>query len=66
MRSPQPIKTVSYVHAGGRLVNIDDLSAEQRQKLATWLKTTYLNNLYAGRAVFRHAEEKETRSEGPA
>ena len=39
------INTVSFVHRGDDLVNTDDLNAEQRHRLATWLKTTYLNTL---------------------
>lgn len=56
MRLTQPIKTVSYVHVGDKLVNTDDLNAEQKKKLGTWLKTTYLNNLYAGQATFHSLE----------
>ena len=48
----QEIKTVSYVHVGDKLVNTDDLSDEQRVRLGTWLKSTYLNGLYQGQAVF--------------
>ena len=49
----QEIKTVSYVHVGNKLVNTDDLNAEQKKRLGTWLKTTYLNELFAGQAVFK-------------
>ena len=48
----QEIKTVSYVHVGDKLVNTDDLSDELRVRLGTWIKTTYLNNLFQGQAVF--------------
>lgn len=51
----QKIRTVSYVHVGDRLVNTDELSPEQRAELATWLKCTYLNELYRGKAEFRPA-----------
>ena len=56
------IKTVSYVHVGDQLVNTDDLSREQKKELATWLKVTYLNTLYQGKAVFRvkDAEDEKT------
>ena len=48
----QKIKTVSFVHIGDELVNTDDLDDEQRRRLATWLKTTYLNALFQGKVEF--------------
>lgn len=55
MEKPK-IKVVSYVHVGDQLVCTDDLTDEQRRDLATWLKSTYLNALFAGQAEFREAE----------
>lgn len=46
------IRTVSFVHMEGDLVNTDDLNEDHRRKLATWLKTTYLNALFRGKAEF--------------
>ena len=46
------IRTVSFVHIGDKLVSTDDLNDEQRCKLATWLKITYLNALFHGKAAF--------------
>lgn len=54
----QEIKTVSYVHVGDKLVNTQDLDSEQKKQLGTWLKTTYLNALFQGQAVFQPLEEK--------
>lgn len=54
------IRTESYVHIGEKLVNTDDLTDEQRRHLATWLKTTYLNTLFLGRAEFYPVNERET------
>ena len=51
-RKEQKIKVVSYVHVGDQLVNTKDLDPEQRQRLATWIKCTYLNALYEGKAKF--------------
>ena len=48
----QEIKTVAFVHIGDELVNTDDLDDEQRRRLATWLKTTYLNALFQGKVEF--------------
>ena len=52
MAKKQEIRTVSFVHIGDELVNTDDLDDEQRRRLATWLKTTYLNTLFQGKAEF--------------
>ena len=54
----QEIKTVSYVHVGDKLVNTQDLDSEQKKRLGTWLKPTYLNALFQGQAVFQPLEEK--------
>ncbi|MDE6589762.1 MAG: hypothetical protein K2K53_05340 [Oscillospiraceae bacterium] len=55
-RKTQKIKVVSYVHVGDQLVNTDDLDSEQKRQLATWIKCTYLNALFAGKAKFYPAE----------
>lgn len=52
MAKKQEIRTVSFVHIGDKLVNTDDLDDDQRRRLATWLKTTYLNTLFQGKAEF--------------
>ncbi len=52
MAKQREIRTVSFVHVGDKLVNTDDLNEEQRHELATWLKTTYLNNLFQDKAKF--------------
>ena len=59
MAKRQEIKTVSFVHIGDKLVNTDDLNDEQRRRLATWLKTTYLNALFQGKAKFFESGEAE-------
>lgn len=58
-RKPQKIKVVSYVHVGDRLVNTQDLDPERKRQLATWIKCTYLNALFEGKARFYPAEEGE-------
>lgn len=52
MAKKRKIRTVSFVHIGDELVNTDDLDDDQRRRLATWLKTTYLNTLFQGKAEF--------------
>ncbi len=58
-RKEQKIKVVSYVHVGDQLVNTDNLDAEQKRRLATWIKCTYLNALYEGKARFYPVEEED-------
>ena len=52
MAKKHEIRTASFVHIGDKLVNTDDLDDDQRRRLATWLKTTYLNTLFQGKAEF--------------
>ena len=51
-KEPKKIKVISFVHVGDELVETSQLNPEQKHRLATWLKVTYLNHLYAGKAVF--------------
>ena len=53
------IKTVSYVHVGDKLVCTDDLDAERKTQLGNWLKTTYLNELFRGQAIFHPVDTGE-------
>ena len=56
-RKEQKIKVVSYVHVGDQLVTTADLDPERKRQLATWIKCTYLNALYEGKAKFYPADE---------
>ena len=56
-RKELKIKVVSYVHVGDQLVCTDDLDPERKRQLATWLKCTYLNALFEGKARFYPVEE---------
>ena len=58
-RKPPQIKVISYVHVGDQLVNTADLDEKKRRELATWIKCTYLNTLYEGKAKFYSVEEGE-------
>lgn len=58
-RKEQKIKVISYVHVGDQLVCTDDLDPEQKRRLATWLKCTYLNALFEGKAKFYPVEGDE-------
>ena len=63
MAKKQEIRTVSFVHIGDELVNTDDLNDDQRRRLATWLKTTYLNTLFRGKAAFYAIDIKSDANE---
>lgn len=52
MAKKQEIRAESFVHVGEELVNTDDLDDGRRRRLATWLKITYLNALFRGKAEF--------------
>ncbi len=58
-RKEQKIKVVSYVHVGDQLVNTEDLDPERKRQLATWLKCTYLNALFEGKARFYPVEDHD-------
>ena len=53
---PEDIKVISYVHVGETLVNTEDLTPQQRQRMADVLKAEWMNGLFQGRAVFKPAE----------
>ena len=55
----QEIKAASYIHTGEKLVSTQELNDAQRRQLGVWLKTTYLNALFQGRAVFAPTEDGE-------
>lgn len=60
MAKKREIRTESFVHIGDKLVNTDDLNDDQRRRLATWLKTTYLNTLFQGKAEFFEVDGNRT------
>ncbi len=47
------------VRVNGKLVPTSELSGEQRKLLADWLRQTYLNELFRGRAVFSESDAGE-------
>ena len=52
------IKAVSYVHVGDQLVETSQLTAEQKQQLGTWIKTSILNEVFRGEATFFPAGQR--------
>lgn len=56
MAKPEGITAESYVRINGKLTNTKNLSVDQRRKLAVWIKLTYLNSLFAGKAKFYSPE----------
>ena len=61
MSNQTDIKAVSYVHMGDKLVSTEELSPDQRRAFATWLKSSYLNSLFRGRASFYSKTKNEKR-----
>ena len=59
-RNREPIRVEAYVTVGDREVNVDDLTAEQKARLSSWLRVTYLNELFRGKAVFYEKPQKHT------
>ena len=59
MKKGQKITVRAWVHKGGELVDVDTLSPEDRKRLANELNLEWFNTLYAGKAVFKLAEETE-------
>ena len=53
------IKTVSYVHVGDKLVCTDDLTHDQKSRLATKLKIEWMNAMFRGQAEFYAAGENK-------
>lgn len=51
-KKPRKIRTVAYVHVGDKLVNVDDLNKEQRERLGRELTVTMLNAAFKGKAKF--------------
>ena len=42
------IRVESYVQTNGQRVPVEDLTADEHEDLAIWLKETYLNELFRG------------------
>lgn len=59
MKRDQKIITRAWVHVGDELVNVDTLSPEKRQELATQITLGVLSTMYAGRAEFRRSDEAD-------
>ena len=52
------LRVESYVRKDGERMVVEDLSAEEREAFAVWLKSTYLNELFRGQGrVFSNKEK---------
>lgn len=56
MARTEDITAESYVRINGKLTNTKNLSVDQLRKLAVWIKLTYLNSLFSGKAKFYSPE----------
>lgn len=53
-KKDQKITVNRYVHdKDGSLINVEDLSPEDRKRFSQWLTITYLNALFRGKGEFR-------------
>lgn len=58
MAKTPEIRTRSFVHKGGELVELSTLPPEERREVGLRLAQIYLNTLFAGQAVFSLPKEK--------
>ena len=52
------IRVESYVQVHGQRILVEDLTADEREDLAIWLKETYLNELFRGKGRVFPEKEK--------
>jgi hypothetical protein len=52
------IRVESYVQTNGQRVPVEDLTADEHEDLAIWLKETYLNELFRGKGLVFPEKEK--------
>lgn len=52
-KNQEPLRVEAFVRVGGKEVNVDELTDEQRKRLGTWIKTTVAREFYRGQAVFQ-------------
>lgn len=57
-RQREPLRVEAYITVDGKVTNVDTLTESQRERLGTWLKATYLNELFGGRAQFTAQRER--------
>ena len=57
MRKQPEIKTVSYIHVGDKLVCTDDLDADMKKRLGTWINLKWYSEIYRGKARFWPLED---------
>lgn len=58
------IQCKSCLRRGEDLVPVENLTKQDRTKLALWLKTQYLNELCRGRAVFSREKTSGKKERG--
>lgn len=51
-RQREPLRVEAFITVGGEATNVDTLTEPQKERLGTWLKATYLNELFSGQAQF--------------
>ncbi len=56
MRKTEKIRVVEYVHVGEEIVEISQLTQQQRKRVDQWIVTEWLNGLFLGQAEFSAPE----------
>ena len=54
----EPLRVEAFITVDGQATNVDALTENQRERLGTWLKATYLNELFSGQAQFTAQRER--------
>ena len=52
------IRAESYVQVNGQRILVEDLTADEHEDLAIWLKENYLNELFRGQGQVAAEKEK--------
>ena len=59
----EAIRGESYILRGDQMIPVQSLPQKDRERLANWLKETYLNELYRGRAVIERENQLMCKTE---
>ena len=61
MKNDKKIRVIEYVHTAEGVKPVEELGAEERERLRRWILCTWLNGLYVGKAVAYYPEASGNR-----